>query len=322
MKKVVSSLVCAAVALLLSSGTHISHAQEVVVENDAGIGARAMGMGGAQIAKTLRIPATNDPFLKPFEQMSLQDKLALLKGTDLPDVDAPRHIPRPRLRGLPALVAVSHPLSQQLRPVTIRNAMPGEIELPMGGPAALVGPQPLMQVYVKVPTVSSSDKPMILSVPEQAGVKEESEAVTPQEPIEQPAALKSERRILRIVVVVRNDSLWQISMDNYGTFSNDILAAIQDANPSIKDPDRIYVGQEIKLPELRTYEAYEGKTVKVKTNDNLFRIAMRAYGIVNKRVYEEIQKANPRVKNLDFIMTGQKIILPTISDIPFREDRA
>lgn len=261
-------------------------------------------LGDARITRTLDVPATSDPLLKPFGQMSLADKLALLKGVDATDKDTPKRIPKRRLRGIPALFAVSHPSSLPTRTVFTGDATPGEVELPMGGPAPLAGPRPLMQARVKVPT---------------AVVEEETENNVPQEPAKQAETPKQERRVLRIVVVVRNDSLWKISLDNYGTVDSDILAAIQDINPRIKDLDRIYVGQEIKLPELKTYQAYEGRTVKVRANDNLFRIALRAYGIVNKRVYAEIQKANPRIKDVALIEIGQRIILPDIPDIPFKD---
>ena len=52
--------------------------------------------------------------------------------------------------------------------------MPGEIELPTGGPAPLLGPKPLMQAYVSVPASSTRSMPM--PEPEQLIVPEESEA--------------------------------------------------------------------------------------------------------------------------------------------------
>ena len=268
-------------------------------------------LGNTQVAKRINVPATNDPLMRSFEQMSLKDKLALLKDVDTPDAVAPKRIPKPTLRGIPALVAVSHPLSQPFRPVIASGSMPEEVALPMGGPMALVGPEPILQAYVKVPVTSINNR-----------ITSPSKQTAPQEPVQQNETPKQGKRILRIIVVVQNDSLWKISMNNYGTYSNDILAAIQDANPDIKNPDRIYLGQKIKLPVLNTYKTYEGKSVKVKANDNLFRIAMRNYGIVCKEIYAEIQKANPRVKDINLIETGQRIVLPTIPDFPFRDSSA
>ncbi len=104
--------------------------------------------------------------------------------------------------------------------------------------------------------------------------------------------------VLHIIVVVKRDTLWQISMTNYGTVNDDILMAIQAANPAIKDVNKIYVGQRIRLPEmmLETEVPGKGKVVTVKANDNLFRIALRNYGIANDRIYDAILRANPRIK--------------------------
>jgi len=280
-------------------------------------------LGNTQVAKRINVPATNDLFLKPFEQMSLNDKLALLKDVDIPDLEIPKRVPRPELRGIPALVAVSHPLRQPFRPVTTaRGSMSEVVVLPMGGPAALVGPEPILYAYVKAPVTSINSRLMSLPEPEQTVTEKEGDFSVPQEPAEQEEAPKQGKRILRIIVVVRNDSLWKISMNNYGTYSDNILAAIQDTNPDIKNPDRIYLGQKIKLPVLNIHKAYEGKTVKIEADDNLFSIAMRNYGTISEKIYAEIRKANPRVKDITLIRTGQRIVLPAIPGIPFRDGSA
>lgn len=279
-------------------------------------------LGNTQVAKRINVPATNDPLMRSFGQMSLKDKLALLKDVDTPGAATPKRIPKPALRGIPALVAVSHPLSQPFRPIIASGSMPEEVMLPMGGPMTLVGPEPILQVYVKVPITSINSRIRSLSESEQTVTEKESRFSVPQEPAGQNEIPRQGRRILRIIIVVQNDSLWKISMKNYGAYSDDILAAIQDTNPDIKNPDRIYLGQKIKLPVLNTYKAYEGKTVKVEANDNLFRIALRNYGTISEKIYAEIQKANPRVKDITLIRTGQRIVLPTIPDFPFRDSSA
>jgi len=57
MKKIINTLVYTVFVLSLTGLAHISHAQEVVVENDSGVSARAMGMGGAQIAASEDVTA-------------------------------------------------------------------------------------------------------------------------------------------------------------------------------------------------------------------------------------------------------------------------
>jgi len=50
----------------------------------------------------------------------------------------------------------------------------------------------------------------------------------------------------------------------------------------------------------------------VKRDDNLFRIAMNNYGIVNEEIYAAILRANPQITDLSCIMIGQRILLPTL----------
>jgi len=304
-----------------------------------------------RVVRALNVPATNDPLLSRFEDMSLRDKLALLGDVVSPERKSRESTPKPKMSDFPALMSMFSPPKGPVRPVTDRDATPGEVELPMGGPAPLAGPEPLMRAYIKAPVVSSGE-PLLLPMPpttEQTPVenrlpvaqlsvgpapepkqaaaesKGESKSDAPPEParqeitVKQEVTVKQERQILRIIVVVRHDSLWKISLDNYGKANDEVYTEIQDVNQAIKNPDRIYVGQKIKLPVLNTYTAYEGKSVKVKSNDNLFRIALNNYGIANKKVYAEIQKANPRIKDVALITIGQRIVLPAISNIPFRE---
>ena len=65
-------------------------------------------------------------------------------------------------------------------------------------------------------------------------------------------------------------------------------------NSSIKDPDKISVGQKIKLPG----------TYTVKSGDTLGEIAKEYGTTVNK-----LMKVNPSIKDKDKISVGQKIKL-------------
>jgi general secretion pathway protein A len=55
---------------------------------------------------------------------------------------------------------------------------------------------------------------------------------------------------MRFRVVKRNDLLSGIIKEEYGTFSEELLAKILEKNPEIRNPDEIYVGQVISLPVL------------------------------------------------------------------------
>ena len=257
----------------------------------------------ARIVKTLNVPATDDPLLSRFEKMSLQDKLELIGNFAKSGEKTEKHLTKPGIGKPPRLTLAPHFLSPSVRSTNAeKDATPMQAKLPMGGPAVLIGPEPLMKTYAKVPPVSSG-KPLPLQELEPAAG---SEAAAPQE------ASKHEKKVLQIIVVVKRNTLWQLSIDNYGAANNSIFKAIQTMNPAIKDINKIYVGQEIKLPVIDTDRPYAEKTVVVKPNDNLFRIALYNYGIVNRKVYAAILKANPQIKNISMITVGQKIVLPEL----------
>ena len=324
-------------------------------------------LGNPQIMRALGVPSIDDPVLSRLDQMSLDDKLALLIGSDRPEKKKPeekvvKRVPKPRLRGIPALMAIERSEDRPFRPVTDRK--PEAVRLPMGGPMSLTGPEPLLRAYVKVPVVSSG-KPLPLQeveqepeqkpvesvivvtvpvgtpapkeifkhertfeqksapkhaeTPQSMKVPEQEETPKQKEASRQEKIVKQKKQPLKIIIVVKRNTLWKLALDNYGKVDSDVIAAIQDANPEIKDPDKIYVGQQIQLPALNTCKMFEGKSVRVKPNDSLYRIALKNYGIVDEKIYAEIQRANPRIKNINLIEVGQRIVLPTIDDIPLKE---
>ena len=192
------------------------------------------------------------------------------------------------------------------RPMSLHKPVvtPEPEQLPVSADA-LKKEEPAPEYYVKVPLKST---PSPLVQPElELEEKVESEPEKPQE------APKREKKVRRIVVVVRYDTLWQISRVNYGEANWKIVKAIQAANPGIRDASRIYVGQKIELPSAEQVEEHISKTVVVKPKDNLFRIALNNYGTVNKKIYAAILKANPHIKRASLIYVGQKILLPDIS---------
>ncbi len=81
MKTLVSITVSALIVLSLPGMARIAHAQEVVVENDSGVGARAMGMGGAQIAAVEDVTAVlyNPAALTRVKQLEVQLGLNAMK---------------------------------------------------------------------------------------------------------------------------------------------------------------------------------------------------------------------------------------------------
>jgi YVTN family beta-propeller protein len=264
-------------------------------------------LGDARIARALNVPVTNDPLLSRFEGMSLEDKLALIGSSSR---IAEKRIADPRIEMALRQAIAPRSSSHSSRPFAARDIKTEPISLPVGGPLELVGPEqeedariladdleaimdtePTMELYAKVPSASAKGP---------APLKEPKETA------------RVERRVLRIIIVVENDTLWAICMSNYGMANTGIFREIQALNPRIKDINIIYVGQSIKLPVLETETPYEGKFVIVKPNQNLFRIALGYYGTVDEKIYDAIQKANPLIRDPNVVWVGQRIMLPTL----------
>jgi len=264
-------------------------------------------LGDARIARALNVPITNDPLLSRFEGMSLEDKLALIGSSSR---TAEKRIADPRIEMALRQALMPRHSKPSLRPIAARDMAIDPINLPVGGPLELVGPEPemdlemlsddleaimdtepTMEFYAKVPSASTKRS---------TSLKEQDESN------------KVERRVLRIIIVLENDTLWAICMSNYGMANIGIFREIQALNPRIKDINIIYAGQHIKLPSLEPETPYNGRFVIVEPNQNLFRIALNNYGVVDERTYDAILKANPLIRNPDVIWTGQKIMLPTL----------
>ena len=52
----------------------------------------------------------------------------------------------------------------------------------------------------------------------------------------------------RTIEVGRNETLFGISVENYGRYDQQIVDVIRQMNPSLEDPDHIRVGQKIRIP--------------------------------------------------------------------------
>ncbi len=128
----------------------------------------------------------------------------------------------------------------------------------------------------------------------------------------------------RNYIVKPGDSLSAIAKREYGSFEHYKL--IVALNPQIKNPDRINVGDVIKLPAKNTAQNINAPTANinmragnnvgnniasvytVKPGDSLSAIAQDKLGSVKK--LPELLRANPQIKNPDYITVGQKINIP------------
>jgi hypothetical protein len=51
----------------------------------------------------------------------------------------------------------------------------------------------------------------------------------------------------------------------------------------------------------------------VKYGDNLFRLSEKIYGYADNKLLERVKQKNPRIKDVNKILAGQKIIFPEIA---------
>ena len=131
----------------------------------------------------------------------------------------------------------------------------------------------------------------------------------------------SEPPLLRLYTVESGDTFSSIALETYG--SGNKWVEIAQANPLV-DPDRLKVGQEIKLPDLegaaRTAGGpaaaaeddlpRRGATYTIKSGDNLSSIAKQFYGSVSK--WELIYQANRDAIGDDpgRLKLGTKLLIP------------
>lgn len=113
--------------------------------------------------------------------------------------------------------------------------------------------------------------------------------------------------------VAKGETLWAIAEKYYGSGYNwvDIAKANNLANPGV-----IEVGQTLTIPDveplkptttIKADEAISGATYQVVRGDNLWKIAVRAYGDGYKWV--DIAKEN-KLANPDLIHAGNILVIP------------
>ena len=105
--------------------------------------------------------------------------------------------------------------------------------------------------------------------------------------------------------VQKGDTLAKIA-SKYGLTISELLSA----NPSIKNPDMIYVGQKITIP------ATKMATYTVQKGDTMYAIAKKF-----EISYSELLKANPNIKNPALIYVGQKITIPDTKSLSSYEQQ-
>jgi len=117
--------------------------------------------------------------------------------------------------------------------------------------------------------------------------------------------------------VQKGDHLWMIAEKYFGSGYNWVDIAKEN---KLVNPDRLLVGQELMIPKTEVIEPVElpvtgqveaisGNKYTVEKSDNLWEIAVRAYG--DGYQWTKIWQANENlVKNPDIIQPGQVLSIP------------
>ncbi|MEZ5257017.1 MAG: LysM peptidoglycan-binding domain-containing protein, partial [Ilumatobacteraceae bacterium] len=120
------------------------------------------------------------------------------------------------------------------------------------------------------------------------------------------------------VAVETGDTLWDLATGHYGFCDRDLIRLIQDANPTIDEPSRIYPGQTIVWPELfpatpGSVPAEQGEATwsahVIVPGDTLWDILDTHYGHVDADLIWHIAELN-NLENPSDIPIGTTITLP------------
>ncbi len=128
--------------------------------------------------------------------------------------------------------------------------------------------------------------------------------------------------------VKKGENLWKILKNQYKVEDKKISFFTKIANfinPDIKDINKLYPDQDILIP----YKYQEGKSpqkekavsseedelYKVRYGDHFAKILREKYGlpgpiIFSKRTIRLFKESNPQIKDINLILTGQKIVIP------------
>ena len=132
----------------------------------------------------------------------------------------------------------------------------------------------------------------------------------PEPKPEPPKPPKKPERQVKRYIVKKGDTLFLIAK-RFGVALNDLIAA----NPQIKNPDLIFPGDVVFIPDSHK-PPRPGRRYIVQKGDTLFLIAKR-FGVA----LDDLIAANPQIKNPDLIFPGDVVFIPKDDREDRREDR-
>ena len=108
------------------------------------------------------------------------------------------------------------------------------------------------------------------------------------------------------VRVERGDTLWKIAEQHLG--DGKAWPKIAEANPELKDPNRIQAGQTLRLPGTAAGIPSSENLVRVQAGDSLWKPAASQIG--TGHAWSCLAAANPQIENVNRIYPGQLLVIP------------
>ncbi len=159
------------------------------------------------------------------ETSNVQPQIAKLGPT--PPKEPPKEI-----ESIPGNDQTPHPEKQPLRVEPVEKIA----DVPARAPTEKIA---------EVPTQAPAEK--IADVLKQEPEVSKQAPISATEPLDRP---KEKERVLAAKTVIRGDSVSQILMNIYGYCDPELIQLFKDANPQIKDVNRISVGEQLQMPRL------------------------------------------------------------------------
>lgn len=117
-----------------------------------------------------------------------------------------------------------------------------------------------------------------------------------------PVALANKPRWIEIRIA-RGDTLWSLARRHLGKGTR--WQELAGANPELTDPNRVRVGDSIRVP---VNVVQDGPQFRVRAGDTLWHLAAAKYG--RGASWPCIAQANPQLGNPDLLLPGQPLFLP------------
>jgi LysM repeat protein len=112
------------------------------------------------------------------------------------------------------------------------------------------------------------------------------------------------------VRVERGDTLWKIAARHLG--DGKAWPKLAEANPELKDPNRIHAGRVLRLPGTgispMTGASSSERIIRVQAGDSLWKLAAAQMG--NGDAWSCLAAANPQIENVNRIYPGQLLLIP------------